>query len=118
MRTYPQPVETAVPEASVSTRTSRWAGRWHLFALLVVGLYCVQLVVRDGISYLRVRAELARVEEQVATLRAEQQALQAQVQQARSPQYVSQLARSEFGLISPQEVPLAPVQSSGSSSGG
>lgn len=92
--------------------------RWQHACILLVCVYCGQLIVRDTISYRQVHRQYAQVEYRLATLNVQHQDLVSQVAAAQSPQFVAQQAKQDFGMVSPQEVPLAPVRPSSSVASG
>ncbi len=85
--------------------------------ILIVFAYCVQVVARDAMSYIGMRARYAQIASTQHQLQAEQQRLQNEISYEQSSAYISAAAAQELGMVPAQQVPLAPIQSSAAGNG-
>lgn len=83
--------------------------RWRRYVVLGVAMYCAWVGRGDVAVYLHQRAELRVLAVQAQALRRTQARLRARVAYAETDGYVAAKARQEFGLVSPGQVPLAPL---------
>ena len=86
---------------------------WRGYVLVLAGAYCLWMGAREWAAYHTLRLDAAQVEGQVATLRVQAAQLRAQIAYAHTNAYIAATARQEFGLVTPNEVPLAPLPPSG-----
>lgn len=99
-----------VPEAGglrPARRRRHW--RWHRYLILCVAVYCAWLGHGEWTAYQRLSASAAGLHHQVVALQSEQSQLRSEIAYAQTDAYVAGAARQEFGLVSPDEVPLTPV---------
>lgn len=101
------------PAEFAPVRTVRRRRPWRRYVLLLVGAYCVWMGAREWAAYHSLRQDAAQVESQVATLRGQAAQLRAQIAYAHTNAYIAAAARQEFGLVTPNEVPLAPLPPTG-----
>ncbi len=94
-------------------RTVRRRRPWRRYVLLLVGAYCLWMGAREWAAYRALQLDAAQVEGQVATLRVQAAQLRAQIAYAHTNAYVAATARQEFGLVAPNQVPLAPLPPAG-----
>lgn len=93
-------------------RVRRW--RWGRFVVLAVALYSGWMGHREWVAYRGLHASAISLQGQAAALAAQHRALAQQIAYAQTSAYVAAAARQEFGFVSPNQVPLAPVPATGS----
>lgn len=96
-------------------RVRRW--RWHRYLVLAVALYSVAMGRHEWLAYRSLHASAVSLQRQASALAAQHARLAQEVAYARTNAYVSAAARQEFGLVAPNQVPLAPVGTSATGSG-
>jgi len=96
-------------------RVRRW--RWGRFVVLVVALYSGWMGRREWIAYQSLHATAATLDRQAATLAAQHGRLTQEIAYAQTSAYVAAAARQEFGLVSPDQVPLAPIPAASGAGG-
>ena len=91
---------------------ARVRAHWPRYAVLAAALYGVGVGRQDVAEYLRLRRQVHALQaRERAALRA-QAALRAKIAYAKTNAFITAAARQRFGLVSPGEVPLAPIQPS------
>ncbi len=91
---------------------ARLRAHWPRYAVLAAALYGVGVGRQDVAEYLRLRRQVHALQaRERAALRA-QAALRAKIAYAETKAFIAAAARQQFGLVSPGEVPLAPIQPS------
>lgn len=85
--------------------------------IVIVVVYCAQVVARDAVSYIGMRARYEQLASTQHQLLAEQQKLQHEISYEQSNAYISSAAAQELGMVPAQQVPLAPIQSSATGNG-
>ena len=87
-------------------RPLRW--RWRRYVVLGVAAYCAWIGRGEWVSYHRLQATALGLDRQATALKAQQTELESEIAFAQTDAYVAAAARS-LGLVSPNEVPVAPV---------
>ena len=88
-------------------RVRRW--RWERYLVLAVAIYGAALGRREWVAYNNLHTSAVSLQRQAAALAAQHGRLAQEVSYAQSSAYVAAAAREEFGLVAPDQVPLAPV---------
>jgi cell division protein FtsB len=84
--------------------------RWGQLAAVGLVGYLIAMGASSEVSLLRVSHEGNALARQVAVLEAENQSLSREVGLLHGRRYVTELARTELGYVSPGEVELVPVR--------
>ncbi len=102
---------------SVAGRRKRRRWRWHRFAVLAVVLYCGWIGQGQWQAYARVQAHQQALQAELAHLQREHARLQGEVNYAQTSGYIKAAASQEFGMVPPNEVPVAPLPPGGRTRG-
>lgn len=102
---------------ALAARIKRRRWRWHRFALFAVVTYCGWIGQGQWRTYERVQARQQALQLELAHLRREHARLQAAVSYAQTPAYIKAAANQEFGMVAPNEVPVAPLPPGGRARG-
>ncbi len=108
---YPPGRESGAVPGSTGLRSVRrgirW--RWGRFVLLVVALYSGWMGQREWSTYRNLHQGEGALARQAAVLAVQYSSLKQEIAYAQTTSYVAAAARQEFGFVTPDQVPLAPV---------